>query len=132
MKTIYQVVNEFGNPASREGNDEAIFLDIEKAKEHIEFLINDCGLNDVEFTIIDLYNFESWHETHFEMTQAIARSEHLSGSTANKIVTEQGTGGLYDLARQLTDKFETQHKNTIWGEDLIYQDELSNFLDQEL
>lgn len=54
MRPIYQVITKSGNPASREGNDEAIFLDEEKAQEHINFLIEDCGLDDMEFKIINL------------------------------------------------------------------------------
>lgn len=51
---IYQVQNESGNPASREGNEEAIFLSLEKAQEHINFLHDECGLTDMSFEIVEL------------------------------------------------------------------------------
>lgn len=132
MKKIYQVVNKHGNPAGREGNEDAIFLYKEKAQEHINFLVNICGLYDGGFKINTLNDFEEYHETHFEIVKAIVLSEDIKGSTAQKIQEQTGTGGLYDLAKELTYKFETAHKNIIWGEDLIYQDEIEKFLDKEL
>lgn len=78
--------------------------------------------------------FEDWHETHFEITRAISNSEHLSGSVANKITCTMGTGGLYELARDLTNKFEKLHRGKNWGidEDTQYFDAIEEFLDKEL
>lgn len=46
---VYQVVNKSGNPAGREGNQDAIFLSEEQAQAHIDFLVEDCALNGLHF-----------------------------------------------------------------------------------
>lgn len=51
---IYQVQNLSGNPASREGNEDAIFLEVEYAEAHVRYLHEDCGLSDIEFKIVNL------------------------------------------------------------------------------
>lgn len=132
MKNIYQVINNNGYVASREGNEQAIFLDKEEAEKHIDFLKNDCGLDDMEFKIIDLFNFDSWQETHFEIVSAIKNTVDINGTVANEIMKSTGTGGMYDLARELTNKFENQYKNIEWGEELIYQDTIEEFVNKEL
>ena len=47
---------------------------------------------------------------------------------ARKVSEEQGSGGLYELAQSLTNKFEERFKNIVWGEDLEYFDTLGAFL----
>ena len=80
--------------------------------------------------------FEEWQETHYEIVSEITKwdyDEHPS-----KVVREHydawGTGGMYDLARELTDKFELEHKNKQWGidDDTQYFDAIEEFLDREL
>ena len=77
--------------------------------------------------------FESWHETHFEIVEAITlafeRDEHEQPLRLQKIVEEKGRGGLYMLAFELTEKFETLHKGRLWDGD--YPDVLEEYLDIE-
>lgn len=61
--------------------------------------------------------FESYLETHFEITSAIALAynEYSLTSIVRKRHEAQGIGGLYELAQELTDEFEAQHENELWA-----------------
>lgn len=78
--------------------------------------------------------FEDWHETHFEVVKAItAISESLEPHGAvEKRQDEQGFGGLYLLAAELTNEFDNQYKGTVWGEELEYFETIEKFLDEKL
>lgn len=76
--------------------------------------------------------FTSWQETHFETVQAITK-EWLKDSPKGIVAVRQGLqghGGLYELAKELTDKFEKQNKGRTWDGDFF--DEIENFLNKEL
>lgn len=76
--------------------------------------------------------FTSWHEAHFEVVSAISRevfSDSPRGVVSQTIETH-GTGGLYELAESLTDKFESLHKEKSWDGEFF--DEIVKFLDAEL
>lgn len=85
---------------------------------------------------IHLFNsgetFESWHETHFEIVQRITYMADKEGNKVSEVAQEQGTGGLYQLAKDLTDQFETLYSGIVWGIDEDYFDTLEDFLDGEL
>lgn len=87
---------------------------------------------------IHLFNsgetFESWHETHFEIVQWITLMADQEGNFVSELAESQGTGGLYELAKDLTDKFETLYSGVEWGidEDTQYFDIIEDFLDGEL
>lgn len=76
-------------------------------------------------------NLDSYLETHFEITSFILKELENPDPTTpvNKVFIERGTGGMYEIARYLTDKFEDKHKNTVW--DGNYFDELESFLQEE-
>ncbi len=80
--------------------------------------------------------FTSWHETHFEVVAEIARIRSLEEEEAplnNKVAAReeaQGFGGLYELAEELTDKFEQENKDKTWDGD--YFDFIEEFLEKEL
>ena len=75
---------------------------------------------------------ESWHETHFEITEAIINALDNNNNEALKIHENFGRGGLYEYAKELTDKFEIKFKDEIWGETLEYMDEIEKFIEQEI
>lgn len=78
--------------------------------------------------------FSDWHETHFEIVQAIAlemMKDEPSGIAAERH-EQQGHGGLYELAKELTDKFEEEFKDIEWGLDLEYFDKIEEFIQREL
>jgi len=80
--------------------------------------------------------FASWYETHHEVVSAITQSILLEEkepefkSKATTVSEEQGTGGLYELAEELTDKFEKLHEGREWDGEFF--DEIEDFLQKEL
>ena len=74
----------------------------------------------------------SYLETHFEVVGAItieARKNFPSGIVGKRI-EEQGTGGLYELAEELADRFEQMHAKTEWDGEFF--DTIEEFLNNEL
>lgn len=78
--------------------------------------------------------FTSWMETHYEVVQAITiewTTPDPKGTIRDKH-DEQGAGGLYELAEELTDEFELKYQGVIWGVVLEYFETLENFLSERL
>lgn len=78
---------------------------------------------------MDLGEFESYLETHFEIVSYITQKldqPHPAENIIDAIYETQGTGGLYMLAKKWTEEFETIHKNTEWDGDFF--DTLEEFL----
>ena len=76
--------------------------------------------------------FASWQETHFEIVSAIvieARKNFPSGKVGQAIEAK-GTGGLYELAKELTDQFEKMHKGYQWDGEFF--DTIEEFCENEL
>jgi len=76
--------------------------------------------------------FPSWQQTHFEAVQAITE-EWLKDEPAGRVGemhAANGHSGLYDLAEELTDKFEALHAGREWDGD--FYDEVEAFLFAEL
>lgn len=72
--------------------------------------------------------FASWMETHYEIVAAFycdPKSKRLE-----QLENHKGRGGLYELAEELTDKFEKLHEGWVWDGD--YYDTLEEFLNIEL
>lgn len=67
------------------------------------------------------------------MVEFIVHQLDLDEDSISKIVAkrhdEQGIGGLYELARELTDEFESIHKGKNW--DGNYFDEIEIFLNNK-
>jgi len=81
--------------------------------------------------------FDSWHETHFEVVDFILETwhEYFDGeekieSAVSKKALDQGRGGLYELANELTDKFELKYQGGEWNGEFF--DVLQEFLQQEI
>lgn len=76
--------------------------------------------------------FTSWEETHFEVVSAISLQANKDKpcKVIADIIESQGTGGLYELAEELTDKFEKIHKDRQWDGEFF--DAIEAFLDVEL
>ena len=56
--------------------------------------------------------FDSWNATHFELVRCLDTSKPFSHS--NIRFACQGREGMYELAREMTDKFEQEHKGVFW------------------
>jgi hypothetical protein len=78
--------------------------------------------------------FDCWHESHFEIVRAIALEldKDQPCGTIELICSVQGHGGMYELAKDMTNEFETLHADTVWGEDLDFQDEIESFINSKL
>lgn len=63
--------------------------------------------------------FASWQETHYEVVAHLTVTSDTEGTIANLRQASQGTGGLYELAEQLTNKFETLHQGREWDGDFF-------------
>lgn len=79
--------------------------------------------------------FESWMETFFEVTSAIALElvkdeDTLSSTVVKEWYESQGSCGMCSLAEQLTDKFEKKYKGRFWDGDWF--DTIDNFIKEEL
>lgn len=84
-------------------------------------------VSDKEFT----NGFRSWAETHFEIVSMITLDLERGGNNKVMELNEtQGTGGLYSLAKQLTDKFEKLHEGREWDGEFF--EEIEYFYAQEL
>lgn len=59
--------------------------------------------------------FDSWHKTHFEVVEALCYLRDLEETKQNQSFTEMlnrsATEDLYDLAFELTNKFEEDTKD---------------------
>lgn len=80
--------------------------------------------------------FTSWQETHYEVVCAITQSillDEKEPEFKNKATRENeegGTGRLYELAEDLTDKFEKLNAGREWDGEFF--DEIEDFLQKEL
>lgn len=60
--------------------------------------------------------FVSWQETHFHVVYAIT-NEHMKLQPQGEVLKRyesQGRCGLYKLAEELTDEFESKYKDFEW------------------
>lgn len=71
--------------------------------------------------------FTAWHETHFEVVCHLFELSELPGSLAYEANEEGGSGRLYELAEELTDKFENAHIGVEWDGD--FMDSIHAFLE---
>jgi hypothetical protein len=76
--------------------------------------------------------FESWHETHFEISSHITLQYERDSVTSKvaELFDKYGTGHVMELAAQLTDEFELLNKGREW--DGEFYEELESFLMQKL
>lgn len=77
--------------------------------------------------------FASWQETHYEVVSFMAlelQRDFVRLKVLLKRHEAQGTGGMYELAEELTDKFEKMNKDRFWDGEFF--DEIENFLIEEL
>ena len=84
--------------------------------------------------ITEIKDLDCYLETHFEIVQSIT-IEWLKDEPQGKVKEKQeesGHGGLYELAKDLTDKFEKLHEKTEWGFELGYLETLEEFIENEL
>ena len=78
--------------------------------------------------------FDNWYETFYEIVDTFTFNLVSDiGEPCRKlkdIISEYGRGGLWEYAKNLTDKFENIHKDKEW--DGEWFDTLEKFLQKEL
>ena len=76
--------------------------------------------------------FESWHETHFEVVSFITLQYERDSVTSKvaEINDRYGSGGMYELAKELTDEFELLNKGREWDGEFF--EEIESFLIKKL
>lgn len=72
----------------------------------------------------------SYLETYFEVVSEMTRQENISDSRVSKVAYTGGTGALYELAEELTDKFEQDNIDREWDGEFF--DDIEEFLQIEL
>jgi uncharacterized Ntn-hydrolase superfamily protein len=80
---------------------------------------------------------DSYLEAHHDIVEAIILDEENTDvDSKSDIVTEVrqtiGIGGIYDLAIELTTKFERENKGVSWGDEKEYYDTMEDFIKKEL
>lgn len=80
--------------------------------------------------------FDDWQETHFVIVEAIvlkSQNEESQPKLIADTLYEFGTGGLWVLAKNLSDEFEMIHKGKLWGQDdeADYHDAIDKFLEEK-
>ena len=76
--------------------------------------------------------FESWLETYFEVVSFITLQYERESVTSKvaELYERNGSGGMYELAKELTDEFELLNKGRVWDGEFF--EELESFLMQKL
>lgn len=64
--------------------------------------------------------FTSWYETHHEVVCAMVAADNVKGSMIQLQHEAGGTGRMYEIAEELTDKFEKEHAGETWEEKDYY------------
>lgn len=73
--------------------------------------------------------FTSWYETHHVIVEYLSiHEDSFVGGVLEKTLQENGMGGVWELAKDLTDEFEEANKETEWGKDKDFLEELEEFL----
>lgn len=76
--------------------------------------------------------FDSWYKTHHEVVSFLTL-EYERDSVTSKVAEfyeQNGTGGMYELARELTDEFETLNIGREWDGEFF--EEIESFLMQKI
>ena len=79
-------------------------------------------------------NLEDYLEAYFDIVQYITREldNHFEMITViSKRKYEQGSGGMYELAKEWADEFTEKYKDVAWGEEIEYYDTIEEFLTQQ-
>ena len=108
------------------------FMRESDADFHYQSLMQKHPPSSIVWGRTQLEGFESYLETHYEMVQAITL-EHTKDNPQG-VVRErhdaQGHGGLYELAEELTWKFERQHEFSQWDGDFL--ETIEDFISENL
>lgn len=74
--------------------------------------------------------FASWIETYHEITSFLDRNLYNEDSTISKIFSKEGKRAIYNMAEDLTDKFEIEHQGYNWDMN-DFQDCFDDFINKQ-
>lgn len=75
-------------------------------------------------------DFEDWHETHYEVVKHFVLNEDIFlDKIDDSERQDKGTGGMWVLAKDITEAFQKEYENEIWNE-LDYYETLWNFINK--
>lgn len=74
--------------------------------------------------------FDSWQETHYEIVSMMTLGYERGDPVIDEYMSVKGIGGMYELAEELTTKFEMEHKGRVWDGDFF--EELEYFMYREI
>lgn len=109
-----------------------LFLKQSDASDYFAKLEEEGKHRDAIWGRADIEGFESYLETHYEVVQAIT-IEHMKDEPKGAVKERhdaQGHGGLYELAEELTDKFEKENEFTQWDGEFF--DVMEKFTNENL
>ena len=112
---------------------------VENMEKAIAWAENYCDhskeviVREIETEIAIFQNsFEDWQETHYEIVEILSAElvRNEDDSLAVQTITQEGTGGLYLLAKRLTDEFQEKYTATLWGstEELCFFEKIEEFM----
>jgi hypothetical protein len=75
-------------------------------------------------------DFEDWHETHYEVVKHLVLNEDLFlDKIEDSERQDKGTGGIWVLAKDITNAFQEQYQDELWEEGDYYET-LWDFIDE--
>ena len=124
---VITLINEDGSLGSLR-----LFLNKADANDHYENLLKSHSHGRVVWGKTEIEGMTSYLETHYEIVQAIT-IEHMKDEPMGAVKERhdaQGHGGLYELAEELTDKFERENEFTQWDGEFF--DVMEKFTNENL
>ena len=91
-------------------------------------------LSQMEFSAVKTKkeDLNDYLEAHFDVVQFITDCLDIDFDNFTNVISkrhfEQGSGGMYELAKEWTDEFTEKYKDVAWGEELEYYDTIEEFL----
>lgn len=74
---------------------------------------------------------EDWQEVHFEVVAFLVENRDNEETMAYSISEDEGIGGLYEKAMELTYLFVETNKDVNWGLDKDWYDTLEEFFEEQ-
>lgn len=67
-------------------------------------------------------DFEDWHETHYEVVKHLVTNEDLFlDKIEESSRLDKGTGGMWVLAKDITNAFQERYEDGLWEEGDYYE-----------
>lgn len=73
-----------------------------------------------------------WAETHYMVVAEIEVASDEAPKRVQDVMFENGQPELWELAKDLTDKFEKENAGVVWGEEKDYHETFEVFIKKEI